>query len=251
MNGPHGAGIGICPLIAHHTDAAHRQQHGKALPDLGVQACSLDLADHDLIGFLQNRNSLCRDFAQNANCKPRTRKRLSSENIFRHTKIASDAPYFILEELAQWLAQLPLHRFWQATHVVVALDRLRRPAHARRLDNIRIQRSLHQPIHAARLFGDAARLVIEDRNELSPNLLALRLGIGDTGKLGQEALTRVHGYKIQSQLVAKVLRHLRELILAKYPVVYEDAGELIANSSMNEHGSHGGINASRKRANHM
>ena len=60
-----------------------------------------------------------------------TWKWLPAENIFRHAEVAANSPDFILEKIPQRLNQFELHSQRQPAHVVMALDGLARPLHAR------------------------------------------------------------------------------------------------------------------------
>ena len=68
----------------------------------------------------------------------------------------------------------------------MALDGLAGALDARRFNHVRIERSLHQPIHAARFLGDAVGLIVKHGDELRANDFALLFGIGDTGELDKK-----------------------------------------------------------------
>ena len=150
-------------------------------------------------------------------------------------KVAADAPDFIFEEVAQGLDQLELHPQRQSAHVVVALDGLAGTFDARRLDNVGIERALHQPFHAAGFFRNARGLVVEDGDELRANALAFGLGINNAGQLIEEAFAGVNGDDFQAQLVAQIFLHILEFVLAQDAVIDKDAGELGADGPVYQH----------------
>ena len=95
---------------------------------------------------------------------------------------------------------------------------------------------------------DAVRFLFEDGDELVADDLALLLGIGDARQLAEEALAGIDGVDVEAELVAQVLLHVDELVLAQHAVVDEDAGQLIADGAMHQHGRDRRIHAARERA---
>src|SRR5258708_4999111 len=97
VNGADRAGIRVGSLIAHDADRHHGQQDGERLPDLRVETRSPDFVDHDVIGFLENRDSRRSDLTQNSNGKTGSGKWLALQDLFRHSHFAANAPDFIFE----------------------------------------------------------------------------------------------------------------------------------------------------------
>src|SRR5947209_19950737 len=170
------ASVSIGAVVTHYTNRHHRQQHRKRLPDLVVQSSSLDFRDHDLIGVLQQFDTLGGDLSENANRESRTGKGLTLQDLLRHTEIATDAADFVLKKILERLDQFQIHLFRQAADVVMGLDGLRWATHRMRFDYIRIQSSLHQefgfscaaPVRSLVLLMSANQLfglVVEDRDE--------------------------------------------------------------------------------------
>src|SRR5271165_4649152 len=116
----------------------------------------------------------------------------------------------------------------------MALDGLRWAFDGRGLDHIRIKRALYKPVHASRFFRDAMRLVIENCDEFVTDDLAFGFRISDACEFGEEACAGIDGHQIESELFAKVFLDLEELVLAQNSVVDEDAGQLVANRTMDE-----------------
>ncbi len=235
----HHAGIGIRPLVAHYADGFNRQQHRKALPNLPVQPRRFDLRHDDLVRLLQQRHALRRHLAQDAHGQPRPGKRLPLDDLGRHAQVAADAPDLILEQVAQRLDQLQLHIRRQPADVVMALDRLRWPLDARRLDHIRIQRALHQPrnFFARALFclEDLLRLIVKHGDKLVADDFALGLRIGYARQLIEKARRSVDRQDVQPQLLAHGLLDFRKLVLAQHAIVHEDARQPVADSPRHQH----------------
>src|SRR5215469_9387486 len=170
LHSPNRAGIGVRPLIAHHTNALDRQKNSEALPHLAIQSLRLDLRNDNLVGLLQQRYSICGHLAKNPNRQSRPWKGLPLQNLIRHPQITANAPHLILEKIAQRLDQLQLHILGQAANIVVTLDSVRRTMNTARLDNIGIERSLHQPTNLITRtllgFDNPRSLIIEHRDEL-------------------------------------------------------------------------------------
>ena len=94
------------------------------------------------------------------------------------------------------------------------------------------------------LFG----FVIEDRDELVSDNLALLFRIGDACKLRQKPITRIHCYQVESKPVAKIGLYFLEFVFAQYAIVDKDAGQPVSHGTLHQNGRHGGIHAARKRA---
>src|SRR5690606_29980084 len=97
----------------------------------------------------------------------------------------TDLAHLVLEEIAQRLDELELHPLRKPADVVVRLDELglaRR--RAGRLDHVRIDRALREPLDAF----EPMRLLLEHLDEEPPDDLALRLRILDALQRIEEAL---------------------------------------------------------------
>ena len=70
--------------------------------------------------------------------------------------------------------------------VVVALDHRRRAVAAAALDDVGVQRALHEVLGV----GQPAGVLLEDAHEQLADRLALGLGLGDAGQALEEALAR-------------------------------------------------------------
>ena len=107
----------------------------------------------------------------------------------------------------------------------MGFDDLRRAADRTRFDHVGIKRSLHQPLDLAFLFCNAACFPVEYGNELFADDLPLLFGIAHSRQLFHEAIGGVDRNQVQPKIVAEILLHFLELVLAQHSVVDEDARE--------------------------
>src|SRR5206468_2752061 len=96
------------------------------LPDLVVEPGGADLLEHDRVGILEERDAIGRNLAEDTHREAGTGERLAGDDLLRETHLTTDAANLVLEELAQRLDELQVHRLGQAADVVVALDDLGR-----------------------------------------------------------------------------------------------------------------------------
>src|SRR6185312_12103728 len=113
-------------------------------------------------------------------------------DLGRQSQHRAQLPDLVLAQLAPGLDQLAAHVRGQAAHVVMRLDGRRRPLERDRLDHVRIEGALGKPRDLPELAG----LVLEHRDELGPDGLALYLRIGDTFQAIDESLACVDMYEI-------------------------------------------------------
>ena len=149
--------------------------------------------------------------------------------MFGHSQFASYAAYFVLEQPLQRLAQTEVHLLGQTAHVVMALDGLARNVQA--LDAVGINGALCQPAG----IGNFVRLGIEDFDEIAADDFTLLLRLGHSLQILEELLAGIHANHIQPQTLV-VVHHILELILAKQSVVYKDAGQVLTDGTMQQHG---------------
>ena len=95
----------------------------KRLPDFVVEAGLADFIEEDGVGLLQDLNAFGRDGARECGSPgPGPRKWMAANEGGRQAELDAQRPHLVLEKFAQGLDQLQLHRFRQATDIVVALD---------------------------------------------------------------------------------------------------------------------------------
>ena len=161
--------------------------------------------------------------------RPGPGERLAPDQALGEPELGADRAHLVLEQGAQRLDELELQVVGQPADVVVGLDR-RRPGAAAGLDDVGVQRPLHEEVRVA----DLRRLLLEDADELGADDLALALGLGDAAQLVQEARLGVDGDERDLEGVAEGGDDLLALVLAHQAVVDEDAGELVADRAVHE-----------------
>ena len=164
------------------------------MPDFVIPVGGFHFALHDCVRFTQDRQSLRRDLAQNANGKTRPGEWLAIHNLFRQTQLEARLAHFVFEQLAHRFNQLEVHLFWQPTDVMMGFNDLRGVSldgHA--LYHIWIQRSLCEK--AELVNGNQRSVVsfckIDDRvfehaNELVADDFAFLLRISNAAQLRHE-----------------------------------------------------------------
>ena len=107
-----------------------------------------------------------------------------------------------------------------------------------RLDDIRIERALHEEVDGAsrlpRGRDDVAGRVLEDPDELPADDLALLLGIAHVLECVEEALLGIDDDQPDTGGGHEVALDLRSLPRAEQTVIDEDAGELVADSPLHQ-----------------
>ncbi len=170
------------------------------------------------------------------------------DKTVRQPQLAAKLAHFVLEQLAQGLQQLQLHPLRQAADIVVRLDRHRRAAReGDAFDHIGIERALRQEIRAA----EFRRLLIEHIDEQRADRLALGFRVGDAVQRRQKAFRCIDMHERNIVRAAKQRDDLLRLALAQQPVIDEDAGELIADGLMDQHGGNSGVDAAGQSADHL
>ena len=173
-------------------------------------------------------------------------ERVAPHHLLGQAQLLADAADLVLEQRAQRLDELEVHLLGQAADVVVRLD-LRRDARlAARLDHVRVER----PLDEERRPPEPSRLLLEHPDELLPHAAPLLLGVGDALEPGQEPLLGVDVDERARGSACESLDDLRGLVLAQEPMVDEDAGELVADSLVDEQCGDRRVDAARERAEH-
>ena len=175
--------------------------------------------------------------------RPGPRERLAPDQALGQPELGADGADLVLEQRAQRLDELELEVVGQAADVVVGLDR-RRAGAAAGLDDVGVQRALHEEARVA----DLRRLLLEDADELGADDLALALGLGDAAQLVEEARLGVDGDERDLEGVAEGRDDLLALVLAHQPVVDEDARELVADRAVHEQRRHRRVDAAAQPA---
>ncbi len=102
-------------------------------------------------------------------------------------------------------------------------------------------------------FLDAIGFFVEDCDEFVADDLALGFGIGHAGEFIEETFGGVDRDQMQAEIVAQVLLHFFEFVLAQDAVVDEDAGEsgcafAVAHGAIDQRGGHRRVDAAGESA---
>src|SRR6185503_4896923 len=101
---------------------------------------------------------------------------MAPEDVLGDAELRADAADLVLEQAAQRLDDIEVHDLGEPADVVMRLDaRARLRLATARLDDVGIDRALHEELHRA----DLLRLGLELANELLADDRALLLGILD------------------------------------------------------------------------
>ena len=173
---------------------------------------------------------------------------MAADHLFGQSEFAAHLPHLVLEELPQRLDELERQSLRQPADVVVGLDGDRGAACRREgFDHVRIQRALHQE---ADVVAHGLGFLLEDIDKAVANQLALRLRIGDAGKIGQERFRGVDRAQVDPEIPAEGLLDLLTLVQPEQAVVHEDARQPIADSTMHQCRGNRGIDSAREAADH-
>ncbi|CAM2159526.1 Cytosine deaminase [Paraburkholderia tropica] len=243
----------IRAAIAHHAHALHRQEHRECLARQLVPRLAGFLVDgvpqrldEDRVRAAQQIREIALHFAENPHAQTRARERVAIHHVVRETELHAQFADFVLEQFAQRLEQFQVQRFRQAAHVVVALDRVRALlALARRLDHIRIDRALREPLRV----GQLARFRLEHFHEFGADDLALRFRIGHARQLRHERLARIDVNHLHAEVVREHRHDLFGFVQAQQAVIDEHAGQLVADRTMQQRRRHRRIHAARQTEN--
>lgn len=234
----------VRPTVAHDADASHVRERGEVLTEGLVDAGLSDFLAIDGVGFLDDLDLFCRDFADDANAEARAGERLAIDEMLGDAKLAASLSHLVLEQEAQRLDDLlEVDAVRQAANIVVALDDGGFTETA--LDDVGINRPLHEEIDLA----DLLRFGFKDTDEFLADDLALLLRLGHALEFFIETLLGVDADKVQ---IVRAVRaehgfDLVSLILSEEAVIDEDARQLLADRLREQDRRHGGVDAARKR----
>ena len=230
--------MAVGAAVALHAHRAHvGEQHDRALPDLGIKARGRQLVAHDGVSLTQQLKPLLRHLTDDANAEARPREGLAGDDRLGQPELAANGAHLVLEQGAQRLDELELEVVGQAAHVVVALD-VRGARAATRLDDVGVERALHEELHGLaftlRLEHERLGGRLERANEFAADDLALLLGVGDARERIQELLTGIHRHEADARGSHIVFFDLAALIGPQEAVVDEDADQLVADGLVHD-----------------
>ena len=238
-------GVIVGAAVAHDADRAGVGQNGEVLVDLSVKTCICDLLTENRVRLAQNVALLLGDLAGDADAEAGTRERLAHNEILRQTELKAELTDLVLEQHAQRLDDLlEVDEIRQTADIVMALDD--GCVILAGLDDVRIDGALCEVVHLADLRADLLAHLLEGADELRADRLALVLGVGQTLERGKELVLFVHADEVEIPLGERLL-DLVAFVLAHQTVVYEHAGQLIADCLREQSGCNRGVNAAGQR----
>ena len=205
---------------------------GEVLPDLALKTVFLKLLAQNRVGLAHSLEPVAGDGTDAAHAETGAREGLAVDHAVREAQGLADHADLVLIQELDGLHKLKVELRGQAAHVVVRLD-------GAGLQDIGIDGALGEEADAVELFGFLGK----DVDKHLADDLALLLGIGDAGKLVEEAVHRVDVDEVRVHLVAEDLDHLLGLALAEKAVIDMDADELPAHSPDEKRRDDGGIHA--------
>ena len=105
-----------------------------------------------------------------------------------------------------------------------------------RLDAVGIDGALCEPLGAFYFLSFG----FEHVDEACTDDLSLALGFADTSQFAIELFGGIDSHHIETEALV-VAKHVGELVLAEKSVIDEDAGEVLADGTVEQDGCHGGI----------
>src|ERR1700719_450686 len=183
------------------------------------------------------------NLSQDAHAESRSRERMPMHHLLRKPQLQPQLSYFVLEQFAQRLQQLELHVFRQAAHVVVRFDDMRLSRlGARRLNDVRIDRALREPLDVF----EFRRLFIEHFDKTPADDFSLLLRIRFAGQRRQEALFGIDANDLHAHVLCERGHHLIAFTQTQQSMIDEYASQLRADGLMQQRGQDGRINPTRQ-----
>ena len=196
----------------------------------------------------RSANSLAH-LAENAHAQTRARERVAIHHLARQAELDAERAHLVLEQLAQRLDQLQVHRLRQAADVVVGLDDVRLAgARAGRLDDVRVDRALRQ--EAARR-ASLLRLLSNTSTNMRPMILRLASGSVTPASAARKRASASTRITRTPRCSREGAHDLVALAQAQQAVIDEHAHQLIADRAMQQRRHHRGIDAARQAQQHL
>ena len=139
-----------------------------------------------------------------------------------------------------------MHLLRQTSYVVVRLDGCRRTLHGYRLNHVGIDSALCKPFRALKFLS----FLVEDFDEVAADNFALLFRISHPCKICVEAFRCVYAYYVKPHTLI-LSKYILKLIGAEQTVVDEDTLQVMADSLIEQYGSHSGIHTARESENYL
>ena len=111
----------ISTFISHYAHRLYRQQDNSCLPYFIIQSPVTQSLDEDIVSILQNTYFFRSNISQNTHCQSRSRKRMTGNQMLRHTQLTAHPANFILKQQTKRLTQLQIHLFRKSPYIMMAL----------------------------------------------------------------------------------------------------------------------------------
>ncbi len=184
--------------------------------------------------------------AEDAHTQTRAGKRVSPDHLMRQAKLFTDGPHLILEQLAQRFQQFELHIIRQSADIVVTLDIVGLTGFCPgRFDDIGIDGPLGQPVGIL----NPLRLFFKNIDKQTADDLAFLFRIALTGQSGQKALFGINPDNLDPQIFGKGRHDLVPFPQTQQAVVDKDAGQLVADGTVDQGGGNRRINTAGESEN--
>ena len=169
---------------------------------------------------------------------------MTFDEVVWHAELTAYGADFVFEEQTEGFAQTEVHLFGQTAYVVVALDGCAGDGEA--FDAVGVDGSLSEPFDVFDLMG----FFIKHIDEAFAYDLALAFGFGDSGEFAEEFFRGVDADHVEAETFV-VVEHVAEFVFAQHAVVYEDAGEVLADGAVEEHCGYRGVDSATEAEHHL
>src|SRR5690606_32231417 len=116
----------VSPAVSHHPHALHGEEHGKSLARRAAESLRLDLPNDDGVGLAEHDELFAGHLSQAADGEAWAGEGMPPNDFLGQTELQAQLADLILEEVTQWLDQVESKLGWQATDIVMKLDRVGR-----------------------------------------------------------------------------------------------------------------------------
>ena len=202
----------------------------------------MDHISDDEVSAAQDVQSFRGDVADDADSQARAREWLTVDHFFREAQLTAQFTDFIFEEFAERFDEGEFHILRKPPYIVMGFDG--GSGSRAGFHDVRIEGALDEEFHVFQLVC----FFLEGVDEFSADGLSLLFRFGDAFQEGHEMLGCIDVHQLHVEFVGESIYYLFCFAETEEAVVYEDAGELVADGSMNEHRSDGGVYAAGERA---
>ena len=169
----------------------------------------------NIIRILQDTHLFRSYITQNTNSQSRTGERMTGNQMLRHAQLTSYTANLIFKQQSQGFAQFQVHFFRKSTYIMMTLDYS--SGNRKRLDAVRIDRSLSQPFHIFNFMS----LFIEYINESLTYNLTLLFRFGHSCQFRKEFSACIHSDNIQTKTFI-IVQYIFKFIFAQHAMIHKN-----------------------------